>query len=145
LAGNVPETKNENEIQDAKFSEYGDYTEPFTGEQLAEKWQIFIEQLTDRPNLKATLINVPEISEDTQLLLKIGSSVQEEEVRQVKYELLSWLRKELRNSKIELTTRIEKLETERLFYSDSEKLQMMMQKNPELFQLKQKFNLDFKD
>jgi len=145
LAGNIPETKNENEIQDTKFSEYGDYSEPFTEEQLTEKWKIFIEQLTDRPNLKATLINIPEISEDTQLLLKIGSSVQEEEVRQVKFELLSWLRKELRNSKIELTTRIEKLETERLFYSDSEKLQMMMQKNPELFQLKQRFNLDFKD
>ena len=145
LSGNIPETKNVNEIQDTKFSEYGDYSEPFTVEQLAEKWKIFIEHLTDRPNLKATLINVPEICEGTRLLLKIGSSVQEEEVRQVKFELLSWLRKELRNSKIELTTRIEKLESERLFYSDSEKLQMMILKNPELFQLKQKFNLDFKD
>ena len=145
LAGNVPETKNENEIQDTKFSEYGEYSEPFTTEQLMEKWQIFVGQLTDRPNLKATLINTPEITDDNQLILKIGSSVQEEEVRQVKFELISWLRKELRNSKIELTTRIEKLESERLFYSDSEKLQLMMQKNPELFQLKQKFNLDFKD
>ncbi len=145
LAGNVPETKNENEIQDTKFSEYGDYSEPFTYEQLTEKWQQFIDRITDRPNLKATLINIPDISDDNQLVLKIGSSVQEEEVRQVKFELISWLRKELRNSKIELTTRIEKLENERLFYSDSEKLQLMMQKNPELFQLKQKFNLDFKD
>jgi hypothetical protein len=78
-------------------------------------------------------------------LLKIGNSVQEEEVKLVKYELISWLRKELQNSEIELVTRIEKQESTRIFYSDSEKMQLMMQKNPELYQLKQKFNLDFKD
>jgi len=95
--------------------------------------------------LKTTLINIPEIAENNKLLLKIGSSVQEEEIRQVKFELLNWLRRELKNSHIELNTRIEKMESERLFYTDVEKMQMMMQKNPELYNLKQKFNLDFKD
>lgn len=145
LAGNVPETKTENVVQETKFSEYGEFAEPFTQEQLTEKWQKFIDGLSDRPNLKSTLSNFPEITEGNQLLLKIGSSVQEEEIRQVKFELLTWLRRELRNSGIELATKIEKLESERMFYSDTEKMQMMMQKNPELFKLKQKFNLDFKD
>jgi DNA polymerase-3 subunit gamma/tau len=145
LAGNTSEKKADDQVQESTYNEYENFAEPFTNEQLAIKWQEFIASLTDRPNLKATLINIPELTEGNHLLLKIGSSVQEEEVRQVKFELLSWLRKELRNSGIELTTRIEKLESERMFYSDSEKMQIMMQKNPELFQLKQKFNLDFKD
>jgi hypothetical protein len=127
------------------LNEYESFAEPFTNEQLALKWQEFIDQLEDRPNLRATLSAIPEITEGNKILLKIGNSVQEEEVRLVKFELMSFLRKELRNSEIELITRIEKLEQERVFYSDTEKLQLMMKKNPELFILKQKFNLDFKD
>lgn len=145
LAGMVSEKKEEDQVSESVSIPYDDYAESFTSEQLAAKWAEFIDQLTDRPNLRSTLSNVPEITEGNQLILKIGNSVQEEEIRLVKYELISWLRRELRNSGIELTTRIEKIEQERMFYSDSEKLQMMMQKNPELYELKQKFNLDFKD
>jgi hypothetical protein len=145
LSGNTPEKKIENQVHETTSNEYESIAEPFTNEQLALKWQEFIDQLVDRPNLRATLSEIPEIADGNQILLKIGNSVQEEEVRLVKFELMSFLRKELRNSEIELITRIEKLEQERVFYSDTEKMQMMMQKNPELFSLKQKFNLDFKD
>jgi hypothetical protein len=145
MAGNIPETKIENHVQETTSIDYKNLSDSFTNEQLAVKWLEFVEQLTDRPILKSTLSIVPEKAEGNQILLKIGNSVQEEEVRLVKYELISWLRKELQNSEIELVTRIEKQETTRIFYSDSEKMQLMMQKNPELYHLKQKFNLDFKD
>jgi len=75
----------------------------------------------------------------------VSNSIQEMEIRLVKPELVSWLKKELRNSGIEMTTLLEKVESERMIFSDSEKMQMMMQKNPLLYELKQKFNLDFKD
>jgi len=88
---------------------------------------------------------MPELIEGNRLLLKVGNSVQEEDVRQIKPELILWLRKELRNSEIELITRIERLETERTHFNDSEKLQILVQKNPNLNELKQIFNLDFKD
>ncbi|MEI8114136.1 MAG: hypothetical protein WCI54_10925 [Bacteroidia bacterium] len=145
MAGNIPETKIENQVQETTSDGYKNLDETFTNEQLAVKWLEFVDQLTDRPILKSTLSIVPEKAEGNQILLKIGNSVQEEEVKLVKYELISWLRKELHNSEIELVTRIEKQEATRIFYSDSEKMQLMMQKNPELYQLKQKFNLDFKD
>ena len=145
LAGNVQEKSVQAEEQKTAYTEYGDFSEPFTADQLALKWTEFLDQLTDRPNLKSTLSNIPELTEGNKLLLKIGNSIQEEEVRLVKPELVSWLRKELKNSGIELTTRLEKIESERMIFSDSEKMQMMMQQNPLLFTLKQKFNLDFKD
>lgn len=133
------------EEQESTYNEYGNFTEPFTIGQLTIKWNEFLNQIADRPNLRSTLSNVPELTDGNKLLLKIGNSLQEEDVRLIKPDLISWLRKELRNSGIELTTRLEKIESERIFYSDSEKLQMMMQKNPKLHELKQTFNLDFKD
>ena len=145
MAGNIPETKIENQVEETSSDGYRNLDETFTNEQLAVKWLEFVDQLTDRPILKSTLSIVPEKAEGNQILLKIGNSVQEEEVKLVKYELISWLRKELQNSEIELVTRIEKQEATHIFYSDSEKMQLMIQKNPELYQLKQKFNLDFKD
>jgi len=145
LAGNIPDKNIVSEDNKSNYNEYDNFAEPFTAEQMTAKWNEFLGMITDRPNLISSLSNVPELTQGNKLLLKIGNSVQEEDVRLIKPELMSWLRKELRNSGIELTTSIEKIESERVFYSDSEKLQMMIQKNPELFELKQKFNLDFKD
>lgn len=144
MAGNTPETKGENEAQKNIFTDYQELSEPFTVEQLAEAWNKFLDTISDRPNLKSTLSIVPEMN-NTSLLLRIGNSVQEEDIRLIKPELVSWLRKELKNSEIELITRIERIESDRVLFSDSEKLKIMIQKNPELQELKQRFNLDFKD
>lgn len=145
LAGNAQEKKVDDQVQESAYNEYENFSEPFTREQLTAKWNEFLEQIADRPNLRSTLSNVPELIEGNKLLLKIGNSVQEEDVRQIKPELILWLRKELRNSGIELTTRLERIETERTHFNDSEKLQILVQKNPNLNELKQIFNLDFKD
>lgn len=143
LAGKVTEKNIIEEIAHTAYNEYENFAEEFTLEQLTAKWNEFLDQIADRPNLISTLSNVPELTEGNKLLLKIGNSVQEEDVRQIKPELITFLRRELRNSGIELTVSIEKIESERTHFNDSEKLQMLMQKNPELFELKQKFNLDF--
>ncbi|HZL10832.1 MAG TPA: hypothetical protein VFC65_12610 [Prolixibacteraceae bacterium] len=143
LAGKVPEEKGIDHVQETTYNKYEKLADSYTMEQLSAKWKEFLDQISDRPNLQSTLSNVPEMIAGNKLLLKIGNSVQEEDVRLIKPELMSWLRKELRNSDIELTTSIERMESDRTHYSDSEKLQMMMQKNPKLNELKQKFNLDF--
>ena len=145
LAGKVEENKVQVEVQKSTYNEYENFAETFSYDQLAIKWKEFLNLIADRPNLVSTLSNTPELVEGNKLILKIGNSVQEEDVRLIKPELISWLRKELRNSGIELSTRLEKIESERMLFSDSEKMQMMMQKNPNLYELKQKFNLDFKD
>lgn len=144
LSGNVPENKKVEEVQTVGYSQYDEtLVEPFNQEQLEKRWKEFVDRMADRPSLCSALSSVPEIMEDDKLLLRIGNSVQEEDIRLIKPELISWLRMTLRNAKIELITRLEKIESERTFFSDTEKLQMMMQKNPILNELKQKFNLDF--
>lgn len=144
LSGNIQDKKAAEDTQKTIFSQYLENEfEPFTPEQLEAKWKEYRDKCADRPSLCAALASLPEIINGNKLVLKIGNSVQEEDIRLEKPELVSWLRRELRNSGIELATRLEKIESERMIFSDSEKLQMMLQKNPELFQLKQKFNLDF--
>ena len=144
LSGNAQENKSVEVVQTSGFSQYDEsLTEAFTQEQLEEKWKEFVERMADRPSLCSALSNVPEITDGNKLLLRIGNSVQEEDIRLIKPELISWLRKVLRNSGIELSTKLERIESERTIFSDSEKLQMMMQKNPTLHELKQRFNLDF--
>ncbi len=146
LSGNSQEKKLQDDSQKTIFSQYQENDfEPFTQEELTLKWNEFLEKMADRPSLCSALSNVPEITDINKLSMKIGNSVQEEDIRQIKPELVSFLRKELRNSGIELSTRLEKIESERVIFSDSEKLQMMMQKNPVLNEFKQKFNLDFHD
>lgn len=146
LSGSSHEKNLSDPSQKAIFSQYQENDfETFTQEELAAKWNEFLEKMADRPSLCSALSNVPEINDGFKLSMKIGNSVQEEDIRQIKPELVSWLRKELRNSGIELSTRLEKIESERVIFSDSEKLQMMMQKNPVLNDFKQKFNLDFHD
>lgn len=118
---------------------------PFTKEQFETKWIEYLTHLQDRPNLKATLSRTPEIGDDLTLKLKIENSVQQEEISRIKPDLVSWLRKELNNTRVELITEIVVQETEARPYSETEKLAEMVKKNPNISLLRQRFNLDFGD
>ncbi|HSO87477.1 MAG TPA: hypothetical protein VLQ91_13055 [Draconibacterium sp.] len=120
-----------------------DEKEEFTHEELKEKWDAFLKRLDDRPNLQSTLSNLPELKEDFQLILEIENTVQEDLIGTIKTELVSWLRKELKNSKIQLTTLITEKVKGRIIYSDAEKYDELLKLNPSLSLLRQKFNLDF--
>ncbi|MCK3683301.1 hypothetical protein [Maribellus sp. YY47] len=99
--------------------------------------------MEDRPSIKATLSAVPKILEDFSLLLEIDNRIQDEMLAEIRPELVSYLRKELRNSNINLKTVITEIKREKIIYSDVERYQAMASKNPNLALLKQTLNLDF--
>lgn len=142
LAGKFGEEKLSAKEQHEIYTSVGE-TRDFTPEALKIKWDEFLMRLDDRPNLKSTLSRTPKIEDGYQLVLEIDNSVQDDLINSIKPELISWLRKELRNSKIHLITRITEVEKEKLIYTDSEKYMEMLKKNPRLELLKQKFKLDF--
>lgn len=117
--------------------------EPFSKEEFEAKWNEFIPTYQDRPNLYNALVNAPELLDEYKLRLIISSNTIDEEIKLIKPELISWLRKELRNTKIELETVVDVQQVVRQGYSDTEKLEAMIEKNPNLALLKQRFNLDF--
>ena len=130
-------------VNDSYLSE-NQLNESFTQEQFEEKWKSYIAQLKHRPNLKVTLTNrVPRLTDETNLVMMIDNSVQEAEIGSIKPGLVSWLRQELRNTAIELVTKISLQKVDSKPYSETEKLNEMVRKNPAINLLRQKFNLDF--
>jgi hypothetical protein len=86
---------------------------------------------------------MPGLTDDFKLVLDIENTVQDDLINSVKPELVSWLRKELKNSKIQLFTNINQEARDKIIYTDSEKYEEMIKKNPAIDQLRQKFKLDF--
>ncbi|GAB1453639.1 hypothetical protein MASR2M47_36950 [Draconibacterium sp.] len=120
-----------------------DEKEDFTIEELKVKWESFLTRLDDRPNLQSTLSNLPELKEGYQLLLEIENTVQEDLINNIKPELVSYLRVELKNSFIQLNTLITQKVKGRIIYTDAEKYDELVKENPSLALLRKKFNLDF--
>lgn len=120
-----------------------DEKEPFTFEELTQKWDTFIARLNDKPNLQSTLSRVPELKEDFQLEIEIENSVQEDLINNIKPELLTYLRIELKNSLIQLNTVYAKNSKGPIIYSDNDKFEELLKKNPTLNLLRQKLSLDF--
>ncbi|MCL1821603.1 MAG: hypothetical protein FWG22_02140 [Prolixibacteraceae bacterium] len=120
-------------------------SESFTEAQFHEKWATFTATLDNRPNLKSALANFPTLVQDNMLMLKVDSPVQEEQVKGIKPQIVSWLRRELNNSAIDLTVEIVEVEEVKLVYTDDEKYEDMLKKNPKIALLKQRFMLDFDD
>lgn len=83
------------------------------------------------------------MKENFQLYLAIENTIQENLINSIKPELVSFLRKELKNAKIQLITEITEKTTGRIIYTDEERYEELLKKNPSLALLKQKFNLDF--
>jgi hypothetical protein len=142
LAGKLGEEQLSSREQHEMFTRTGE-TRDFTAEELKQKWDEFVRRLKDRPNLQSTLSRVPSVKEGYRLVLTIDNSVQDDLINHIKPELISWLRNELRNSKILLTTQIDETEKEKIIYTDAEKYVEMVKKNPRLELLKKKFKLDF--
>jgi len=141
LLGNLGDNQMSAKQQHEIYSK-DDEKETFTEEQLKVKWDAFVARLSDRANLQSTLTYVPEIRENFQLVLEIENSVQEDAIALIKPELVSYLRIELKNSLIQLVTVITKKTKGRIIYTDSEKYDELVKKNPMLAILRQKLNLD---
>ncbi len=142
LSGKMPEDEMSLKEQHEIYTSFTE-TMDFSAEELKIKWEEFRQRLDDSPNLQSTLSRLPHIEDNYRLVLDIENSVQEDLVNNIKPELVSWLRKELKNSEIQLNTRITEIEKQRVIYSPSEKYMELLKKNPNLELLKQKFRLDF--
>lgn len=124
------------------FSRSSD-NQTFSEEMLLARWTDFLETLNDRPNLKSALNRKPQLKPDGTVFLRLDNLVQEELIRDYKPQLIGWLRRELKNSTVEVVTEVVNEPAVRIIYTDGDKLEEMLKKNAALTLLKQKFNLDF--
>jgi DNA polymerase-3 subunit gamma/tau len=120
-------------------------TSDFTQEQLEVAWLAFTETLKIKnPRLFSTLAAQPPVLKENFIIeLSLSNQLQIDEILKIKFELVNFLRNELLNNKIELSTNLSETQQSQRFYTDKEKFDHMAQKNPNLLKFKQQFGLDF--
>lgn len=122
--------------------------EPLTKEKLLEQYEVYIAKLSNtQPRLYSALKNkIPEIVAQTKISLSFqNKAILQEFISRIRPGLISFLRETLKNPYLEITEVLAEIgDVEKpTLVSDNERLQAMIEKNPVLSKLKNKFNLDF--
>ena len=120
------------------------FNNDFTEEDLIDKWHQFSDKIGDKPRIFNTLTSKdPKLEENHVVSFLIDNNLQKEKINEIRNELLSFLKTELKNSTIDLKLVITDLEEENnKLYTSEDKFKHMLSKNKDLNKLKQEFNLD---
>jgi DNA polymerase-3 subunit gamma/tau len=115
-----------------------------TASSLRAIWIEFAETLkTDQPRLYNTLITqLPELTEDSRILLHLNNPLQEKAIRSIQFELNTYLQKRTGKSDLKIETEVPDLPPERKLYTQQEKYNHLQQKNPNLDLFRQSLDLD---
>ncbi len=118
----------------------------FSQSELNLAWEKFALMYKDNePRMYSTLnTQLPELKGDFQIELVLNNLLQEEEVNKIKPSILEFLKNELKNNAIVITTRLaEQSELSKKIYTNKEKFEHLAQKNPGLITFKNQFGLEF--
>ncbi len=118
----------------------------FNNEELQKVWQeyISIQKEKGKPNFATTLdMNSPVLKEGNQVEILISNKSQEIVIEKEKIDLHEYLRKKLENDAIEVITKIQENNKEKVPYTNKDKYEQMTKENPKLQSLKKKLGLDF--
>ncbi len=136
-----PEKKNDVIAEEA----LPDIANPFDAKSFERCWMNFAAQLQKEGRITlhtAFLKNVPVINDDFSITFTVDSSAVEKDMNEIKTALLSYLRKNLSNYKINLNVVVDIATVNENPYTPSEKFKKLAEKNPLLNDLKQKFDLE---
>ncbi len=126
--------------------EAGDNKEPdvLTSALFKDYWMEFAEQLKDeQPRLYSTLtIQVPDLSPDKKIILKLNNPLQEKAIRSIQTELLQFLRARSGHRDLDMQTDMADDLTGKKLYTQEEKYQHLQKMNPDLDLFRQSLNLD---
>lgn len=116
----------------------------FTNEQFQKVWNKYAAQFQEEsPDFYSTLTSrMPELKDNFIIELTIDNVVQEKEIADRKIDMLSYIRKELNNGKVNLQTVINKNPANIKAFNPQEKFNKMAEKNPAIRKMKEKFDLE---
>jgi len=135
----LKEEQRQEAIKDKKKNE-------FNNEQLQKVWQeyISIQKEKGKSNFATTLdMNSPVLKEGNQVEILISNKSQEIVIEKEKIDLHEYLREKLENDAIEVITKIQENNKERVPYTNKDKYEQMAKDNPNLNTFREKLGLDF--
>jgi DNA polymerase-3 subunit gamma/tau len=124
----------------------GDAKEPFTFDDFLREWNVYASKIKaeGKMNLLPVFITeVPTMLRPYVFEIVVGNKVQEDLFRDEKPDFLNYMRTTLKNFDLEVNARIDKQVAVKRPYTNVEKYQYMANKNPQLAELRKRFNLDF--
>ncbi len=130
----------ENEPQYASGSD----KQAFTETEFQVQWDKYTQRAKaeDKIHLYTLLSSNTPILEGTNIIVLIENLALESTLNIEKIELLNFLRSALKNFDLQITTkRVESKQSDRI-YTNKDKYNYLVEKNPQLDQLRQRFNLD---
>jgi DNA polymerase-3 subunit gamma/tau len=101
-----------------------------------------------KPRIYSTLVNnKPVVRADGSVMVLLNSEAQRDNfTKNIKPELVAYIKKACTFSGVEIITEVsESTQNGKKIYTEQDKLEYLLQKNPELGKLKTRFNLDFDD
>ncbi len=124
----------------------GNAKEDFTFDDFLKLWNTHAATVKAQGKMSLFTIfisEVPKMLRPYVFEIVVENKVQENDFKNEKPVLLNYLRSTLKNFDIEVITRIEESTVVKRPYTSQEKFQHMAAKNPQLLELKKRFNLDF--
>lgn len=123
----------------------GDAKEDFTVDSFLKYWSDYAAKIKAERNMSLFTIftaNAPTMLKPYRFEVVVANKVQENLFREEKPSLMNYLRVGLKNFSIEVNTRVDEIKAAKKPYTTTEKYQYMASKNPQLAELRRRFNLD---
>ena len=115
---------------------------PFTQEDLSRCWDAYAASIDKKVYLKNTMINCKPVLQDNYFFeVGVHNPGQQDELSNGCIDLLSYLRTQLKNTRIQMRVRIIESNEKHLAYTSTEKYEHLLNINPVLGRLKEEFNL----
>ncbi|HEY0244236.1 MAG TPA: DNA polymerase III subunit gamma/tau, partial [Mucilaginibacter sp.] len=124
----------------------GDAKEDFTFDDFLKLWNLHAATIKAEGKMSLFTIfisEVPKMLGPNLFEIVVENKVQENLFKTEKPALLNYLRSSLKNFNIDVNARVDERIVVKRPYTSQEKFQHMAAKNPELMELKKRFNLDF--
>jgi hypothetical protein len=116
--------------------------ETFTPEQLQKAWNEFAEQRR-KYQAEYQMLMEPYELRGNQIVVTLHSPVQETMLNGIRLELGTMLREKMKNNSIQLMGEfVKEGEQKKTIYTNRDKFEYLMEKNPALKELKDRFGLD---
>lgn len=120
--------------------------EDFTEDQMKKHWADFVKKLDaqGRKILASSLsTDLPSLQDATTIALELPNATMKKEIEREQGELLTYLRKKLRNYDINLSISVNEETARRFAFTPAEKYQKLREKNPAIDLLRKEFDLEF--
>ena len=115
--------------------------QPFTPDQLQNAWQEFAE-LRKKFQAEYQLLSQPYEDDGGKITIPLHNSVQEMMLSNIRVDLTTFLRDKLKNQSINVVGELREADQRKVIYTNREKFDYLVAKNPMLKEFKDRLGLD---